>query len=96
MADFYSTRVAGTSFRQQAVRTLTVGAPCRLVPEDDNEADPNAVRVEAGLGLLIGYIPRDGCEAIRAALAAGLKIDAKVRSMQRAGGNIGVIIEIVI
>lgn len=38
--------------------------PCKLVPEPDNQQDPNAIRVESE-DLLVGYIPRDKQEKTR-------------------------------
>ena len=62
MKHSYYTKLAGVSFRQEAVAKLKPGkTPLRVVAEPENEYDPYAVRVEALLGdgwELIGYISK--------------------------------------
>jgi len=59
--------VAGVSFREEAVldRSFDPGLPVELVPEPDNEHDPNAVGVwNAGRTLQAGYVPRERAPAL--------------------------------
>ena len=56
----------GTS-RQKAIRSVPAGKPLRLLFEDNNPKDPNAVAVYAG-NLQLGYI--------KAELAAEIRLDA--------------------
>lgn len=50
--------VAGTSFHQEAVRSLSKETPVKLEPDPENEYDPYAVKViTSGSKELIGYIP---------------------------------------
>ena len=54
--------VAGVSFREEAVldASFDPGLPLALVPEPDNEHDPNAVGVwNEERTLQAGYVPRD-------------------------------------
>jgi hypothetical protein len=54
--------VAGVSFREEAVldTSFDPGLPLALVPEPDNEHDPNAVGVWNAAGTLqAGYVPRE-------------------------------------
>ena len=60
----FTTKVAGVTFdnRQSVIAHLTGNEPCRIVPQPDNEFDPNALAVEASVNGVIanvGYIPRD-------------------------------------
>lgn len=72
-------KVAGTSFRQQAVSLCKEGMPVRVVPEPENKFDPHAVRVEAEVNKdkltgcfgdfqSIGYIPKDHVLTVKAAI----------------------------
>ena len=59
--------VAGVSFREEAVldRSFDPGLPVELVPEPDNEHDPNAVGVwNAERTLQAGYVPRERAPAL--------------------------------
>lgn len=74
--------VAGVSFRPEAVadRSFDPGLPLSLVPEPENEHDPNAVAVwNEERTLQAGYVPRD-----RAAELAGSE---RAVSLWRAGGE---------
>ena len=59
-----SVNVAGESHYQEALRSIAGPGEVRhdteahLIPEPENEYDPNAVRVEID-GLKVGYLPRD-------------------------------------
>ena len=59
-----SVNVAGESHYQEALRAIVGAGEVRfeteahLVPEPENEYDPNAVRVEID-GHKVGYLPRD-------------------------------------
>ncbi len=58
-----SVNVAGESHYQEALRALAgkgdarLATEARLIPEQENEHDPNAVRVEID-GRKVGYLPR--------------------------------------
>jgi hypothetical protein len=72
--------VAGVSFRADAVAdgSFDPGARLALVPEPDNEHDPNAVAIwNAERTLQAGYVPRD--------VAADLAGDELAVSLWRAG-----------
>lgn len=68
--------VAGESHYQEALRAIAGAAPgpirvettAHLVPEPENEYDPNAIRVEIE-GQKVGYVPRDLAAAYAPALA---------------------------
>jgi HIRAN domain len=54
--------VAGTSYRLDALQDVafTPGRPLALVPEPENEHDPNAVGIwDEALRLQAGYVPAD-------------------------------------
>ena len=54
--------VAGVSFREEAVldRSFDPGLPLALVPEPENEHDPNAVGIwNESRTLQAGYVPRE-------------------------------------
>lgn len=51
--------VAGVSYRQGVVRSLSPGDWVRLKREPDNEWDPNAVAFYTMNGDFFGYVPRD-------------------------------------
>ena len=61
---YESVNVAGESHYQDALRAITGPGDVRreteahLIPEPENEYDPNAVRVEIG-GDKVGYLPRE-------------------------------------
>ena len=79
--------VAGVSFRPEAVAdgSFAPGARLALVPEPDNEHDPNAVAVwNAERTLQAGYIPRE--------LAAELDGSEQAVSLWRAGEGLRVLI----
>lgn len=59
--------VAGVSFREDAVldRSFDPGLPLALVPEPQNEFDPNAVGIwNAERTLQAGYVPRVHASAL--------------------------------
>ena len=59
--------VAGVSFREEAVldRSFDPGLPLAMVPEPENEHDPNAVGVwNAERTLQAGYVPRERASAL--------------------------------
>jgi len=59
--------VAGVSFREEAVldRSFDPGLPLALVPEPNNEHDPNAVGIwNAERTLQAGYVPREQAPAL--------------------------------
>jgi hypothetical protein len=76
--------VAGESHYQEALRAIAGDGEVRmdteahLIPEPENEYDPNAVRVEIG-GHKVGYLPRD------LAPAWGPRL-AELASRKRVGG----------
>ena len=50
--------VVGITFRQDALKMAMGGPPSpNLIPEPENEYDPNAIRIEIG-GHHVGYVPR--------------------------------------
>jgi hypothetical protein len=74
--------VAGVSFRPEAVAdgSFDPGARLALVPEPDNEHDPNAVGIwNEERTLQAGYVPRD--------VAAELSGDELAVSLWRAGAE---------
>jgi hypothetical protein len=74
--------VAGVSFRPEGVAdgTFDPGARLALVPEPDNEHDPNAVGIwNEERTLQAGYVPRD--------VAAELSGDELAVSLWRAGAE---------
>jgi hypothetical protein len=59
--------VAGVSFREEAVldSSFDPGLPLALVPEPENEHDPNAVGIwNADRTLQAGYVPREQAAAL--------------------------------
>lgn len=58
----FRTRVAGVSYRQEAVSRCNEGQVVTLVRDPENEHDSNAVEVYAGEP--IGYIPTEDSEAV--------------------------------
>jgi hypothetical protein len=91
----FAVEVVGASRRQDALaaiveqqgrsgRTVTVDA--RLVLEDSNPHDSNAVRVEIE-GELVGYLSRDNARRYRADLAAAGTPSATVRCKARIVGG---------
>ena len=79
--------VAGVSFREEAVvdASFDPGLPLALVPEPENEHDPNAVGVwNAERTLQAGYVPREQ--------AAALDGSEQAVSLWRAGIGLRVLI----
>jgi hypothetical protein len=79
--------VAGVSFRPEAVADASFdpGARLALVPEPDNEHDPNAVGIwNEERTLQAGYVPRDS--------VADLKGDEQAVSLWRAGEGLRVLV----
>ena len=62
-------KVAGVSYRVDALQSdaFSPGRRLTLVPEPDNEHDPNAIAVWDGAqGLQAGYVPADEARELRA------------------------------
>jgi HIRAN domain len=79
--------VAGVSFRADALDdpSFEPGRVVALVPEPDNEHDPNAVAVwNEARTLQVGYVPRD--------IAPELKGDEQAVSLWRVEGGLRVLI----
>jgi hypothetical protein len=79
--------VAGVSYRAEALpdASFDPGRRLALVPEPDNEHDPNAVAVWNGDGSLqAGYVPRD--------VAPELAGDEQAVSLWRVDGGLRVLI----
>jgi HIRAN domain len=79
--------VAGVSFRPEAVADASFdpGARLALVPEPDNEHDPNAVGIwNEERSLQAGYVPRDS--------VADLRGDEQAVSLWRAGEGLRVLV----
>jgi hypothetical protein len=79
--------VAGVSYRVDALDdpSFDPGQPIALVPEPDNEHDPNAVAIwNADRTLQLGYVPRD--------VAAELRGDEQALSLWRVDGGLRVLI----
>jgi hypothetical protein len=79
--------VAGVSFRPEAVadRSFDPGARLSLVPEPENEHDPNAVGVwNRERTLQAGYVPRE--------VAAALDGSEQAVSLWRAGEGLRILI----
>ncbi len=93
--DTFYVRVAGTSFRQESVSKVVMGASCHLEPEPGNKFDSNALKVIVD-GEHIGYIPKDRNGALTEAISSGCTILGKVVVVGRpeASDNIGVAIEL--
>jgi hypothetical protein len=79
--------VAGVSFRLAALddASFDPGRPLTLVPEPDNEHDPNAVAVwNEERTLQLGYVPRD--------VAPELRGDEQALSLWRVDGGLRVLL----
>jgi hypothetical protein len=79
--------VAGVSYRAEALDdpSFDPGQPVTLVPEPDNEHDPNAVAIwNAERTLQLGYVPRD--------VAPELRGDEQAVSLWRVDGGLRVLI----
>jgi hypothetical protein len=79
--------VAGVSFRADALEdpSFEPGRVVALVPEPENEHDPNAVAVwNEARTLQVGYVPRD--------IAPELKGDEQAVSLWRVEGGLRVLI----
>jgi hypothetical protein len=79
--------VAGVSFRPEAVADASFdpGARLALVPEPDNEHDPDAVAIwNEERTLQAGYVPRD--------VVPGLAGDEQAVSLWRAGEGLRVLL----
>jgi hypothetical protein len=79
--------VAGVTFRQGNVDdpSFDVGRRLALVPEPDNEHDPNAMSIwNEERTLQAGYVPRD--------VAPGLRGDEQAISLWRVEGGLRVLI----
>jgi hypothetical protein len=79
--------VAGVSFRPESVADASFdpGQRLALVPEPENEHDPNAVAVwNAGRTLQAGYVPRE--------VASGLNGSEQAVSLWRAGEGLRILL----
>ena len=79
--------VAGVTYRPEALEDASFDPGCRLalVPEPDNEHDPNAVSIwNAERTLQVGYVP--------AAVAPELSGDEQAVSLWRVDGGLRVLI----
>jgi hypothetical protein len=79
--------VAGVSYRADALNDASFdpGQALALVPEPDNEHDPNAVAIwNAARTLQLGYVPRD--------VAPELLGDEQALSLWRVDGGLRVLI----
>ena len=79
--------VAGVSFRAESLPDMSFDPPRRLalVPEPENEHDPNAVGIwNAERTLQVGYVP--------AAVAPELRGDEQALSLWRVDGGLRVLI----
>ena len=79
--------VAGVSFRPEALEdpSFEPGLPLALVPEPENEHDPNAVAIwNDDRALQVGYVPRDD--------AAELDGSEQAVSIWRVDGGLRVLI----
>jgi hypothetical protein len=78
---------AGVSYRPEALddASFEPGLPLALVPEPENEHDPNAVGIwNEGRTLQVGYVPRD--------VAPELRGDEQAISLWRVEGGLRVLI----
>ena len=66
-----NTKIAGSSFRQDVIKTLTVGDQLVIEREPSNEHDANAVKIMTVDGLQVGYLNKDLAAHIAPALDAG-------------------------
>ena len=74
--------IAGLRHHKRAVADLLDGeydfyGSCDLVPEPDNEVDPNAIRIEVD-GELIGYVPAKMCGKIHKLMPRVTSCDAEI------------------
>lgn len=74
--------IAGLRHHKRAVADLLDGeddfyGSCDLVPEPENEVDPNAIRIEVD-GELIGYVPAKMCGKIHKLLPRVTSCDAEI------------------
>jgi hypothetical protein len=79
--------VAGVSFRPGALddAAFDPGRPLALVPEPDNEHDPNAVAIwNEQRTLQVGYVPRD--------VAPELRGDEQAISLWRVEGGLRILV----
>ncbi len=93
----FSTRVAGVSFRQDAMENVVVGHQIILKPEPDNKYDPNAVAVCLGITEeQIGYIPKDKAPSVKKLIEECVVVGCTVASVGRAGPRkpLGCVIDI--
>lgn len=85
--------VAGTSYRREALQNACF-EPLRtvkLIPEDNNPHDLNAVAVWDETGkIMVGYVPREDAQAVRTTIAespecSGLVIAHSIKGGKRVG-----------
>lgn len=93
--DFFKIRVAGTSFRQGAVRQVEEGDEVQFETDPENQHDNNAVKVLSG-DRWLGFVPRDQAESLKVALEGGCKIKAKIAGKGKPEGSdsIGLLVEL--
>jgi hypothetical protein len=91
--------VVGESFRQDALARLLAAHPDRacliaLVPEPENPADANAIKVVSDDGAMIGYLSRKNAEEFHEAAAAlnalGMRYQATIYGGEPDKPSIGV------
>ena len=74
--------IAGLYHHKKAVKELLdeddyFYGECDLIPEPDNEVDPNAIRIEV-YGDLVGYVPAKMCESVRKLLPRMASCSAEI------------------
>ncbi|MGQ9474676.1 MAG: HIRAN domain-containing protein [Actinomycetota bacterium] len=77
---FYS-KVAGTSFHQDALKRCKEGEPLRLVREPENPYDRNAIAVYSQSNELIGHIKRDLAAELAPLMDSGVPIDVRISEL---------------
>lgn len=60
--------IAGMYHHKPAIKAVlddgSYEGPCDLIPEPENQFDPNAIRIEIN-GELVGYVPAKMCDVVR-------------------------------
>ncbi len=74
----FTTRVAGSSFRQIAIEQCRAGDDVELIREPGNKHDKNAVRVDSDYGQ-IGYLPASAASVIAPQMDEGETFDAFIK-----------------
>lgn len=73
-------KIAGVSFngRQRLVRNLSIGIPLRLVREQNNQYDENAIKITTIGGIQLGYIRAGLAAKLAPLMDEGNKFNCKV------------------